>query len=466
MRYPFRGLRFRLAAVYLAWFGSLLAAGAASLYVALDGGARAQIDRTLQETVLAARDIYTRDRPEFPEEEMAVAHIVAELIYGDRAMIAYGPDGRELGRSRRFPGAPDLQSLGSQRVPRPATVATPTGSARVLSGELQAGIHVLVGVSRASLEQQRRTLQLVLLAGLPLLLVASAGVGVLAAGPALRPISAVAEAAERTEALIAGGRRDFPPIPNRVIPDEVGTLTASFNRLLARLGEAFGRERLAAARQLAFLSDAAHELRTPTAIVMSEAESLLTSAPRNTADTESLGIIVGEARRMGDVIGDLLLMARGEAAAEYEAGELLFLDDITSTVMIRARRTPLGRDRVFRIGHFETAPIFANQVLIERAIMVLLDNALVHAPNSPVEISVGTDQEWAWLRIRDWGPGVPPTDGGRIFERFARGRTSAAGSGLGLSIARWIAERMNGRLRHEAPADGGAAFVMEFPIRR
>jgi signal transduction histidine kinase len=388
------------------------------------------------------------------------------LIYGDRAMIAFGADGRVLGRSRQFPGAPDLQPVGNQRIPRPMTVNTPTGQARVLSGELESGIHVLVGISLASLAQQRRTLRLVLIAGLPLLLVASAGVGVLAAGPALRPISTVAEAAGRTEGLIAGGTRDFPPIPARAIADEVGTLTSAFNRLLLRLGEAFRREHLAAARQQAFLSDAAHELRTPAAIVMSEAEALLNSHTTGNPEDASLGIIVGEARRMGEVVGDLLLMARGETGEGYQIGEALFLDDITSTVMVRARRTPLGRTRVVRVGHFETAPILADRELVERAIMVLIDNALVHAPESPVEIDVGADAGWAWLRVRDWGPGVAPEDSARIFERFARGRTDAAGSGLGLAIARWIAERMGGRLRYESPPEGGAVFVMELPVRR
>ncbi len=462
MRYPLRGLRTRLAAVYVVWFGAALAAGGALFAFAVERSYRADLDRTLRGTLQAAREMYTVDRPEFRTVTATVGHVVAELIYADRAMVAFDANGTIVGRSRTFPGVPVIDGLGARRIDQPVTVGTPTGLARVLSGELPEGIHLLVGISLAPIEKQRRVLQLVLFVGLPLLLLASGAVGVLAARRALSPIGSIAEAAESTGLLVEAGAQKFPSLPARAIPDEVGQLTTGFNRLLARLGSALERER-------SFLADAAHELRTPIAIILSEADAAIT-APRDAArDQAALGIIAEEAQRMGSMVADLLLLAQGGHQPSGGSGERFFLDDAASAVISRARRLPAAQGRAVRLGEFEAAPISGNRQLIERALLSLLENALLHAAPSPIEISAGLRRDphghRAWVRVRDWGPGI--TDGARerLFERFARGDTPAPGSGLGLAIARWVTDLHGGTLRHETPADGGggAAFVIELP---
>jgi signal transduction histidine kinase len=289
-------------------------------------------------------------------------------------------------------------------------------------------------------------------------------VGVLAARPALLPIGVVADAAKRTSALVEGGARDFPLIPTRMVRDEVGALTTAFNRLLTRLSEALRRERAATERQRTFLADAAHELRTPVAIVLSAAEATLADQPDAEQGAESLRLIAGEARRMGGMVSDLLLLARSETGVTTEVRNRFFLEDAASSVVIRATRMPSAKNRSIRLGEFGTAPLNANRDLVERAIMALVDNALIHAPESPIEVSVGVASGRAWIRVRDWGPGVPPEDVDRIFERFSRGDTAASGSGLGLAIARWIAERHGGRLTYEAPSEGGASFLVTLPL--
>jgi signal transduction histidine kinase len=463
LRYPLRGLRFRLAAVYLVWFGALLAAGGILLVVIVERSYRADVDRTLAGTITAARELYLLDRPEFPSMAATTAHVMTELIYADRAMMAFGSDGRILAQTRRYPRAPVLDGLGARRIELPLTVETQSGLARVRSGELPEGVHLLVGISLAPIERQRHALQLVLFLGLPLLLLASAGVGVLAARPALSPVGEIAEAAKRTGQLMEAGEIDFPPLPGSTVQDEVGELTTEFNRLLARLGEALRRER-------SFLADAAHELRTPIAIVLSEADAALT-APRDPArDADALQLIASEAERMGSVVADLLLLARGQAGERGAAAERFFLDDAASRALVRVRRLPVAHGRAIRLEEFEAAPVSGNRQLVERALVGLLENALLHAAPSPIEVSAGVRLDGpgngrAWVRVRDWGPGVAPEARERIFRRFARGDTPAPGSGLGLAIARWIAERHGGGVRHEAPGDGegGAVFIFEMP---
>ncbi|HTL06438.1 MAG TPA: HAMP domain-containing sensor histidine kinase [Gemmatimonadales bacterium] len=460
MSYPLRGLRFRLAGVYLLWFGSLLAAGGTLFVLLVERSYRADLDRTLVETIAAARALYAEDRPEFPSLPATVAHVLTELIYADRAMVAWDAGGTLVGQSRRYPGAPAVAELGNRPVPRPATVQTSSGRARVLSGELPEGVHLLVGIALAPTARQRRTLQLALFVGLPLLLLASAGVGVLTARRALRPIGEVAEAAKRTGVLVEAGAQDFPPLPDRAINDEVGELATEFNRLLRRLATALGRERT-------FLADAAHELRTPIAIIMSEADAAI-ALPREAArDEAAFRGVAEEAQRMGTIVADLLLLAQGEAAQPGASHETFYLDDAVAHLLVRARRLPVAQGRTLRLGEFEAAPVSGNRRLIERAVLGLLDNAFMHAAPAAVEVSVGVRQEgersWSWVQVRDWGPGIPGTARERVFERFGRGDTTAPGSGLGLAIARWVAERHGGLLRHVAPPDGGAAFLLELP---
>jgi signal transduction histidine kinase len=105
-------------------------------------------------------------------------------------------------------------------------------------------------------------------------------------------------------------------------------------------------------------------------------------------------------------------------------------------------------------------------VLLERLLLVLVHNALIHAPGAPVEVSTGTrvvgERQFSWVTVRDSGPGIPAGDRDRIFERFARLNTGVSGSGLGLAIARSIAVAHGGTLTlDEVPQ--GAAFTLRLP---
>ena len=105
-------------------------------------------------------------------------------------------------------------------------------------------------------------------------------------------------------------------------------------------------------------------------------------------------------------------------------------------------------------------------VLLERLLLVLVHNALIHAPGAPVEVSTGTrvagDRPFSWVTVRDRGPGIPPAERERVFERFARLNTGVAGSGLGLAIARSIAEAHGGTLTLDDVPEG-ASFTLLLP---
>ena len=178
--------------------------------------------------------------------------------------------------------------------------------------------------------------------------------------------------------------------------------------------------------------------------------------------------IATEAAELGTLVGDLLLIARGDNNALQPARERLYLDDLVSPVLNRVRTLPQVADRELRHGEFEAAPVRGDRPMLERALLALVHNALLHAPGSAIEISTGStlgngsDAPTSWVTVRDYGPGVAPELAQRIFDRFARGNGAAAGTGLGLAIARSIAEAHGGTLTLD-PVDRGAAFTLRLP---
>jgi two-component system sensor histidine kinase MprB len=165
--------------------------------------------------------------------------------------------------------------------------------------------------------------------------------------------------------------------------------------------------------------------------------------------------VVEQAEELGNLVGDLIVLARdGEAPPVTED---VRLDELVGEAVVRARRHAPAVDFTLRA---EPCVVIAAPDRIGRAVNNLLDNAAQHAER--VEVTVSAD---GVLTVRDHGPGVPPEDAPLIFDRFYRGATARgrSGSGLGLAIVRQVAESHGGSVRVEAPEDGGARFVLALP---
>ena len=173
-----------------------------------------------------------------------------------------------------------------------------------------------------------------------------------------------------------------------------------------------------------------------------------------------------EAEELGTLVGDLLLIARGDdqALAPQPSG---------STSMTWSTRhwhgpgpCPRRRDGSCATASSRPHRCWETRRLLERALLVLLHNALIHAPGSVIELSTGVtgngDRAWSWATMRDHGPGIPALERERVFERFARLNTGVAGAGLGLAIARSIAEAHWGTLTLDEVPEG-ASFTLRVP---
>lgn len=217
-----------------------------------------------------------------------------------------------------------------------------------------------------------------------------------------------------------------------------------------------------------FMADAAHELRTPIAILRAQADVALGRPRDGTRDATALQAIEREATRLGGIVGDLLTLARADAGERPIAHEPLYLDDVASEAVDAVRALAEHKRIQVEVGRFEEAKIVGDAALVRQLLVIVLDNAVKFTPaGGRVRLDVATENGSARAVVEDTGVGIPAEQLPRVFERFYRGdaaRHEADGAGLGLAIARWIADAHGARI-DIGPAGGqGTRVAIIFPL--
>jgi heavy metal sensor kinase len=292
------------------------------------------------------------------------------------------------------------------------------------------------------------------------LLFASAG-GYFLARKSLAPVVAMSSQAGR---IGATNLHERLAVQNE--RDELGQLARSFNGLLDRLSESFERQRR-------FMADASHELRTPVAILRGEAEVALSQQARSLEEyRESLSVLHQEAERLTHIVEDLFTLTRADAGQYPLQPRDFYLEELIGECMHAARTLASAKNITLNFELSPEAPIRADESLLRRMILNLLDNAIKYTPEGG-HITVAcrrAGDEYA-LSIADSGTGIPAEMQPRIFERFfradqARSRSegNGVGAGLGLSISRWIAEAHHGRLELTRSDSTGSTFTAFLPV--
>jgi len=229
-------------------------------------------------------------------------------------------------------------------------------------------------------------------------------------------------------------------------------------------GRVLRRVANSALREEAFLADAAHELRTPVAVIRARAEQALLTPEAPAA--EALHAIERAAQRASVTIADMLELARLEARRERFEREPLRLDLLLEQVVEEHRDVAAAAGVQIHLDATE-AVVLGDERLLARAIANLVENATRYgADGGATEIDLASDRGAAVITVRDRGPGVPPAQQAAIFDRFHRASGTAGGSGLGLPIARLIAETHQGTLALLPAGDDipGATFVLRLPL--
>jgi heavy metal sensor kinase len=248
--------------------------------------------------------------------------------------------------------------------------------------------------------------------------------------------------------------------------DELGHLARSFNSLLDRLSQSFER-------QQRFMADASHELRTPVAILRGESEVALSQKVRSAEEyRESLGVLHQESARLTHIVEDLFTLTRADAGQYPLQPRDFYLDELAGECVHSARTLALAKKISLNLDEASESPIHADESLLRRMILNLLDNAIKYtSEGGRVTVSCRrAGREYA-LSIADTGGGIPADLQPRIFERFfradkarSRAGNDGGGAGLGLSISRWIAEAHHGRLELTRSDSTGSTFTACLPV--
>lgn len=342
-----------------------------------------------------------------------------------------------------------------------------------------------VGMSLEGLLRERQNFLWALATLTPLALILAGGGGWLLARRALRPVDQMTQAARRI-----GAERLAERLEGAETDDELGRLARTLNEMLARLEAGFAQVRR-------FSADASHELRTPLTILKGEIEVTLRSAREPAEYERVLTSALEEVERMARLVDDLLMLSRADAGAlRWEKGPVE-LDRLVEEVAKQGEVLGRGREVAVAIQSLEPLIAHGDEQRLRQLLLNLVDNAVKYtppggqvtlslrraggesgdpAPPQPGAVPDGQTAgsperlapEWAEIAVQDTGVGIPPEALPRLFERFyrvddARSR-EAGGTGLGLCIARTIAEAHEGRIEVESTPGAGSAFTVHLPL--
>ncbi|MCX4844522.1 cell wall metabolism sensor histidine kinase WalK [Streptomyces sp. NBC_00893] len=307
-------------------------------------------------------------------------------------------------------------------------------------------------------------------------------VGWFAVRSGLRPLTRIEETAE---AITSG---DF----SHRIPEtagsqtEVGRLTACLNRMLGQIDTAFRGRAEAESRMRRFFADASHELRTPLVGIKGYTDLYRMGASQTRRETDHIMTrIAEESDRLTHLVGDMLLLARLDEAAQGPAVGIgpvpafplerapmdlrtLAVDALHDVRALDATRpvTLTGPNG----GRPATAPTLADEERLRQVVTNLVGNAVAHSPSgTPVRIGVGVRDGLAVLEVADQGPGLSPEERQRVFERFyradaSRSRATGAGAGLGLSIVHSLVTAHGGSIELDTAPGEGCTFRVRLAL--
>lgn len=232
-------------------------------------------------------------------------------------------------------------------------------------------------------------------------------------------------------------------------------------------GKATAPVERALAHMRRFMADAAHELRTPVAVLRSRAEVAL-QRERQPADyVAALTAVGAESERLGGIVDDLLILARADAGERPVVRRRLFLDDVVLEAVDGVRVLAERRGVELAVSEFEEAAVDGDPQLLHQLVVIALDNAIKFTPpGGRVSLRVRADGGRAVVTVDDTGVGIAASEVPFIFDRFYRGgdaRSRGDGAGLGLSIARWIADAHRATIDVTSTPGAGSRMTIRFP---
>jgi signal transduction histidine kinase len=264
---------------------------------------------------------------------------------------------------------------------------------------------------------------------------------------------------EMAGAAKAMARGDYSRRVTATSRDEVGELAHAFNAMASELAEVDRMRR-------DLIANVSHELRTPISALQAVLENLIDGV--DAPDSETFAVMLRQVERLGRLVSQLLDLSRLESGAvplqreRFEVGELL--EQAVRETRLQARRVELQVNVEPEGLTADGDPERVHQVVAN-----LIENAVRHSPEDAlVTVSARGDAHQLTIEVCDEGPGIPPSEASRVFERFYRAdaarSSTEGGTGLGLAIARWIVDLHGGSIRVESRQPNGCRMVVELPV--
>ena len=465
-------IRVRLAFWHVIVLAILQIAFCATVYYLLSQSIYASVDsiltKVMQDVVTALKDEIDND----PDLYYVPARALHNIYHTGGAFAIYDPSGQLLadkpeGTASRLAPYPSDRSLISTK-PKLYTLSQGASNEHRVSAQLLSfpnrGVSYVVVTSHIldPMLSDMRVVRGVFSFAVPILLLLAGISGWILSRKSLQPVVAMADRAQRIGAHNENERLEvYNP------RDELGRLATAFNELLDRLSNAMSQQRR-------FMAEAAHELRTPISVIRTAVEVTLDQEHHEEKEYRlALEIAGAQVRQLARTVEDVFRLARSDMGRETLRMTNLYLDEVLAEVGRNAKL--LGKTKGIDVTTLEMkeSPFKGDEDLLRQMVSNLLANSIKFTPKGGlVSLSLEQQDSVYLISVTDTGVGIPPEIHERIFDRFYRGTPSAIGAeasfqmgaGLGLSIARWIAEAHHGTLRLLSSNEGGSTFVATLPV--
>ncbi|HVN24595.1 MAG TPA: heavy metal sensor histidine kinase [Syntrophorhabdales bacterium] len=315
---------------------------------------------------------------------------------------------------------------------------------------------VQVGTSLEDFDETMKRLLIILLIGIPSSIVAAIAVGYYMAKKALKPVDQIRRAAIKISSSNLDERID---VGRR--KDELSRLAHTFNEMIARLKDAFQRINQ-------FSIDVSHELKTPLTILKGETEVALRKPRDNGVYQQLLTSNLEEINQMARIIDDLLLLAKADTGeTQLKVNEVDLKDlilEVYSGMSILAEKKNIE----LTVEELHETRLPGDELKLRRMLWNVVENGIKYTqPGGRVAISSRPENGSIRINVKDTGVGISEKDLKYVFDRFYRAggsRNRESGSGLGLSISKWIAEAHKGTIEVESHASSGTIFSIKLPL--
>ena len=453
-------IRGRLSLWYsLVVFVALVTAGTLVLFLQARLGL-ARVDAELADAAATVAGVLRNELQEGQDLSTAVRDMVSELVLAGEGFAVISPADTVV----------DASAIDGVQLPDRVLVAAAATPATMDAGPARIRIRAVTAAARASdvrvvtwkalgpLEIERRTLGRALLIGIPIAVCVSILGGLTIGRRALRPLTVMAGQAGAIRSSDLDARLSVTDVS-----DELGMVGLAFNGLL---------ERLAAARrqQRTFMADASHQLRTPVSVIRTTAQVMLSRAPRSEHDyRDALDVVARQAERLTKLVNDMFTLAMADAQARPLQLASFYLDEMITEVAAEVAVLAAAKHVALDAAAVIETPCVGDEFLLRQLLANLLENAIRHTPpHGTVTVNLTRSSSGILVSVADTGPGITAADTERVFERFVRLGSSGtdAGGGLGLPIARWIAEAHGGHLVLADTGPAGSRFEVRLPPPR